>query len=336
MIILSSGYRKGKWFPRKRKTKMAHAIEIIDGKASMAYVGDKPWHGLGFELPEGVSPKEMQIAAGLDWEVGKYPLIYRREGDNQASAHSALVRETDGKMFDVVSDDWNPVQNSEAFDFFNQFCEQGSMTMNTAGSLKGGKHVWALAKIKNGSFDAIKNDTVDSYALFSNPHEYGKSVEVRITQIRVVCNNTLTWALGTKTNNKVNISHSRKFDASAVSETLGFSSEKAEQMKAQSELLASKRYTPEQMTEYLNRVFPAAGKKEISTPAKKIAELVDTQPGADLAPGTFWNLFNAVTYGTDHVLGRSVDTRLSRAWFGDYQQKKITALSTAIEMAMAA
>lgn len=317
-----------------------HKIEIIDGAASFAFVGQKAWHGLGFELPEGATAPEMQKAAGLDWEVKKYPLIYRRAGDNCKTESEALVRESDGKLLSVVSDGWNPVQNSEAFDFFASFCDRGEMTMETAGSLKGGKMVWALAKVKDGAFKVGKKDEMESYMLFSNPHEYGKSVEVRLTNIRVVCNNTLTWALNKETANKIRLNHSKAFNADIVTETLGLSEVKRNEMKAKAEFLASKSYTPEQMTEYLNRLFPLGGdnvrKKEISKPAATIRDLLDTQPGAEFAPGSFWNLFNGVTYATDHVLGRNEDTRLSSAWFGVNQEKKIKALNMAVEMAEAA
>lgn len=74
--------------------------------------------------------------------------------------------------------------------------------MHTAGSLKGGQQVWALAKIKE-SFDVFGDDTVESYLLFSNPHQYGKSINVRFTPVRVVCNNTLTMSLESKADRAV-------------------------------------------------------------------------------------------------------------------------------------
>ena len=55
---------------------MSHELEIVDGVAKMAYVGAKPWHGLGVELEEGVTPKEMMVAAGLDWEVEKVNMYF--------------------------------------------------------------------------------------------------------------------------------------------------------------------------------------------------------------------------------------------------------------------
>ncbi len=94
------------------------------------------------------------------------------------------------------------------------------------------------------------------------------------------------------------------------------------------------------MTEYLNKLFPITGKnvrkKDMSQSAETIKNLLDIQPGAEMAPGSFWNLFNGVTFATDHVLGLNNDTRTTSAWFGVNQEKKIRALNMAIEMAEAA
>ena len=72
------------------------------------------------------------------------------------------------------------------------------------GSLRDGKMVWGLAKVKE-SFSVGKEDQVDSYLLFANPHEYGKSIDIRFTPIRVVCNNTLSMALASVKNQVQNL-----------------------------------------------------------------------------------------------------------------------------------
>ena len=92
--------------------------------------------------------------------------------------------------------------------------------MHTAGSLRDGEYVWALAKVKE-SFDVFGEDTIDSYLLFSNPHKYGKSIDVRFTPIRVVCNNTLTMSLEAESKNSVRLSHRTEFNPDMVKETLG-------------------------------------------------------------------------------------------------------------------
>lgn len=321
---------------------MAHELEIINGEAQMAYAGELPWHGLGVKVSNDLTPEQMMEAAGLNWEVEKTEMFTRFKGDTiRVKDRYALTRTSDGQILDVVGDGWNPVQNSEAFEFFNDFVAAGEMEMHTAGSLKGGRNIWALAKV-NDSFEILGGDKVDGYLLFSNPHQYGKTVEVRFTPIRVVCNNTLTMALNGKANSMVRMNHRSKFDGDAVKEILGISKEKLATYKEMAAYLSTKRYKNEDIVEYFNRVFPMttgapAAKDELSSrAARTAAEILETQPGAEFGRGSFWQLFNAVTYTTDHLLGRSADTRLQSAWFGSNQRRKLDAANIAMEMAEAA
>ena len=112
---------------------MAHEIENANGKDQMVYVGAVPWHGLGVKVPADLTPVQMLEAAGLDWTVEKIPAFANVGGKNVAIGQSALVRSMDNKILDVVSDDWNPVQNEEAFDFFNEFVAAGDMEIAPPG-----------------------------------------------------------------------------------------------------------------------------------------------------------------------------------------------------------
>ena len=317
---------------------MAHNIEMVDGKAQMAYAGDVPWHGLGTRVPGDLTPEQMLDAAGLNWEVNKVPAFAKVAGKNVNVGWSALVRSSDEKIIDVVSEDWNPVQNSEAFEFFNDFIAEGDMEMHTAGSLCDGKIVWALAKVKD-SFELFGGDKVDSYLHFTNFHKYGCSTDVRFTPIRVVCNNTLTLSLNTKVERMVKISHRREFNGDQTKLMLGVAAEKLAKYKEMAQFLGSKRYSDENVVEYFKRVFPAsenAKRSEITKNARTALGILETQPGAEYAAGSWWQAFNATTYMTDHLIGRSTDTRMTSAWYGSNKNLKVRALETAIEMAEAA
>lgn len=319
---------------------MAHMIEMVNGKAQMAYAGDVPWHGLGTKVPADLTPAQMLEAAGLDWTVEKIPAFAKVDGKQVAIGQSALVRSMDNAILDVVSDDWNPVQNEEAFDFFNEFVAAGDMEMHTAGSLRDGQIVWGLAKVKE-SFELFKGDQIDSYLLFSNFHKYGFSTDVRFTPIRVVCNNTLTLSLNSKVERMVKISHRKVFDPVNVKEMLGIATDKLAKYKEMAQFLGSKKAKDEDIVEYFQRIFPVTGsnenkKKEVSKNAQIAMDILHTQPGAEYAEGTWWQPFNAVTFMTDHVIGRTADTRLTSAWYGYNKGLKTKALETAIEMAEAA
>ena len=318
---------------------MAHMIEEVNGKTQMAYAGDTPWHGLGTKVPADLTPAQMLEAAGLNWSVSKVPAFAEVGGKQVNIGQSALVRSMDNKILDVVSNDWNPVQNEEAFDFFNEFVGAGDMEMHTAGSLREGQIVWGLAKIKE-SFELFKGDQIDSYLLFSNFHKYGFSTDVRFTPIRVVCNNTLTLSLEGKVERMAKISHRKVFDPSNVKDMLGIATDKLAKYKEMASFLGSKQAKHEDIVEYFCRIFPVTGsnekkKKEVSKSAQTALSILHTQPGAEYAEGTWWQPFNAVTYLTDHLAGRSADTRLTSAWYGYNKGLKTKALEVAIEMAEA-
>ena len=314
---------------------MAHEIEMVNGVAQMAYAGELPWHGLGSQVSDDISTDGMMEAAGLDWSVTKQPMYYMDDlGEmGEVPGKSALVRSSDNKVMDIVGSDWNPVQNVQAFEFFREFVDSGDMKMHTAGSLKGGKMVWALAKVNDGFTikTAQGEDSVESYLLFSNPHQYGKSIDVRFTPIRVVCNNTLTLSLNQNVDQYVRMGHQRPFKAEEAMATLGMAHQKMETYKEAAEYLCQKSYTSEQMVDYFNQVFPSASSRD-SNKSREAQEVMHTQAGANLGEGTFWQLFNTVTYMTDHTLGRNNDTRLQSSWYGANQNVKKKALELAVNM----
>jgi phage/plasmid-like protein (TIGR03299 family) len=318
---------------------MAHMVE------TMAYAGEVPWHGLGVAVSNDLTPQQMMEKAGLNWTVDKVP-TYAKVGENYIeTGQQALVRSSDNKVLTQVGEGWNPVQNEEAFNFFNEYCLAGDMEMHTAGSLKGGQMVWCLAKVKE-SFDILGGDQVDSYLLFSNPHQYGKAIDVRFSPIRVVCNNTLTYALGRQAENSVKMNHRSEFNPELVKETLGIAHEKFAQYKEMAEFLSKKRFNAESLIQYYNEVFPRTyqGKNppvvkqytDMTTNAKKAYDVLETQPGANFGEGSWWQALNSVTYLTDHVMGRETDSRLTSAWFGSNQTRKQRAVAKAIEFAEAA
>lgn len=310
---------------------MAHEVE------TMCYAGETPWHGLGVPVHNDLTPAQMLDKAGLNWEVQKFPTYCTVNGKKILTEDQALVRMSDNKVLSVVSGDWEPNQNSTAFEFFNEFVMEGDMEMHTAGSLREGRNVWALAKVKD-SFEILGGDKVESYLLFSNPHEYGKCIDIRFTPIRVVCNNTLTLSLAGKNDLMVRLNHRNKFDPEMVKKTLGIASKKMGTYKDMAQFLSSKNFTAETLSQYFKDVFPSLSKKDekLSRPAETALSVVETQPGAEFGKGSWWQAFNAVTFTTDHLLGHSDETRLQSAWYGINRQRKVNALEKAVEYAEAA
>jgi phage/plasmid-like protein (TIGR03299 family) len=318
---------------------MAHQVE------TMAYAGEVPWHGLGVPVSNDLTPVQMMEKAGVDWTVQECESFVDFNGERISTGQKALVRSTDGRVLTNVGKDWNPVQNEQAFEFFSEYVFAGDMEMHTAGSLKDGQMVWALAKVKD-SFDLFGGDTVESYLLFSNPHQYGKSIDVRFTPIRVVCNNTLSLSLSMQAERQVKVGHRVEFNPGEVKEALGIASEKLATYREMAEYLGSKRFSMDKLIEYYNTVYPRTSDKRVqdkklsvetlSRNAKECLNVLETQPGAEFAEGSWWQAYNSVTFVTDHVQGRNADNRLYSSWFGGNQTRKKNALETAIEFAEAA
>lgn len=313
---------------------MAHMVE------TMAYAGEVPWHGLGVKVNDDLSVEEMIEAAGLNWTVSKQPTFFRVGNEEIATGKYALIRDTDKRFLSNVSDGWEPCQNIDAFSIFEEFVERNELEMHTAGSLKDGQVVWGLAKMKD-QFALFNDDVTEQYLLLVNPHVFGQGIHVRSTPIRVVCNNTLSFALGRASEVQATQNHRAAFDAERMKEAIGLTREKLRQYETMASFLASKRYNDEKFKEYLNVVFPNFSKKEekqteLSRNANRAYEIVETQPGAEYGKGTWWQAFNSVTYLVDHELGRNADTRLQSAWLGVNKDRKNMALEKAVEFAEAA
>lgn len=323
---------------------MSHNVE------TMAYAGELPWHGLGVPVSNDMSAYEMMEAAQLNWTVKKVPMFRLNnsviEQDNLNQYHGgmliknkmALIREEDNTELDVVGKNWHPVQNQEAFDFFYDWVEEGKMEMHTAGSLSNGKIVWILAKV-NETFEVVKDDVVESYMLFTNPHSFGTSLNVRFTPIRVVCNNTLQLALGSN-NNGIRLDHTKKFDPHMVRDALGLASNSMIQYSDQAKHLVNKMSTKESRDEYFSKLFPMTHhEQEVKgyVRSKKAAYANrlhnDGTPGAGLVKDSWWDTFNTVTYMYDHKLGKSNASRVRSSWYGDASKSKQEALTKALQYA---
>lgn len=180
---------------------MAHEIMEYD---NMISVKERPWHGLGIILEDAPTPKEAQIIAGLDWTVRKEAVSYRMPAINgmsrmmQVPGAFAIVRNDNNFPLGVVGANYEPYQNDAMFDFMEVFCKEAKSKIETAGSLRNGKIVWALSTA--GETEYLKNDPIEQYFLFKNGFDGSTNIEICFTNVRVVCNNTLTAALSGASN----------------------------------------------------------------------------------------------------------------------------------------
>jgi phage/plasmid-like protein (TIGR03299 family) len=330
---------------------MSHEVE------TMAYNKiETPWHGLGFPVDDNLTPAAMQKAAKLDWTVSKRMACYSdgNGGMIKMPDEFALVRDSDNKKLSMVGTTYKPVQNDVAFDFFSRFVKAGKMKMETAGSLWGGRYIWALARINADFAVGHKGkDEIRSYLLLMSPHVHGYAMIIQYTPIRVVCWNTLCFALGPSLKGKgrapaFRLSHSASF-TDAVKEkaelVLGLAISEAEEFKTAAKMLSKAKATGEQVDEYFCEVLrwdPSRAKTKkdgsIRTPKalEKMRTALISAPGQDIstANGTWWGALNAVTNTIDYELGRDRETALRDAWIGERSALKRRAFDLAVERAL--
>lgn len=181
---------------------MAHMIEEND---SMFSFRKTPWHGLGTIVEEAPDSGDALKIACLDWTIEQRPLFTQSTVDVGKSWYPkvetkyhevpevfANVRSDSDEVLGIVSKQYRVVQNSEAFSFTDALIGE-NVKYETAGSLNNGRRIWLLAKMPEQS---LLGDAFVPYLLFSNSHDGSSSVRVTMTPIRVVCNNTLSLALG--------------------------------------------------------------------------------------------------------------------------------------------
>jgi phage/plasmid-like protein (TIGR03299 family) len=275
---------------------MSHEIEVKDGKASHFYVGQTPWHSLGTKLDAPPTTKEGMIAAGLDWTVGLKPLF---TGEGEQVTHRATFRETDGKILGVVGPAYNPLQNSDAFGFFDEFLDAKEATLETAGSLRGGARIWVLAKINRAPSVIVKGDEVQKYVLLSNSHDGTLATRVGFTPIRVVCNNTLSMAHNNGASKLLRVRHAKKNVQAleAVREAMNLADASFEATADVYRALAAKPFCTADLQKFVKIVFPnARQKKEIAKPDYVVGEgsAIDSILNAQGDSRTFGSSINEV------------------------------------------
>jgi phage/plasmid-like protein (TIGR03299 family) len=336
---------------------MAHNLNFRNGKASMMYVDEVPWHGLGTPLREPATAKQAIEAASLDWEVVKRPLyVVAGNGLLPIKDKVAVVQRGQGKqsdtVFGVVSPSYTPLQNRDAFAFFDSIVGQKAAIYHTAGALGNGERVWILAKLPD-TIHVAKKDDVDKYLLLSNSHDGRSAVQVKFTPIRVVCQNTLTMALDE--GRTVRVQHHRNLEAGLehAKEMLGIINARYAQIEEDFGAMAKVSMPSARLDEYLRLVFPDPAPVDetnagyVAGPARLRRQRALTQArfnrkesgrlfvggtgnNEPAIRGTLWAAYNGIAEMIDYRQeGMNPDRHLRSIWFGQGYHTKARAFEIA-------
>jgi len=304
---------------------MSHMISSVDGRIEMAYAGEKPWHKLGIQVPGLMTTQEALKLAHLDWTVEKLQVF-----DNflQPIQGAFGVHRMDNKScLGIVGNQYNPINNVDAFAFFDNLLGSTQGQIETAAALDIGQRVFMMAKLPD-VMEVVSGDVCHKYLLVHNSHDGSSNLEVMFTNIRVVCNNTLTMAIR-KTSNKIKIRHTTNAEAriKEAEKTLLASQKYWDVLKDACVKLASTSVTRVEVGSFIDVMFPVdETKKERKNSAKeKMEELVETAIGNDIkgVKDTAWGLFNAYTeYLDHHAVVKSGGDRWERSVFGANANKR--------------
>lgn len=323
---------------------MSHDIDFSTGQPAMAYVGEKPWHGFGEELPANQSIEEWVRAARLEWEIQMSPVRYLfNDRALLMPDRFVLARSDTGAPLSVVSSDYQVVQPKEVLEFYRDLVERRHYTLETAGALDGGRKVWALAKTGLvANISTNPQDVLGAYVLLATSCDKTLATTACFTSIRVVCQNTLNFAVQDVKSAKrrsIKINHNQKFDASQIHADLGLMEASWDQFIEKLNPMATAVLSDAQAKSYfeslvlsekeqVEKKFSGKKDREIS----QLMALYKQAPGQSLktAKNTLWGAVNAVTYFVDHVRSSTAD-RLDSAWFGVGNQLKEKAWETALQ-----
>lgn len=281
----------------------------------MAYSGAEPWHGLGNKLAPKQPLEVWKRAAGMDWTIEEAEVRFVAAGNrNLGSIHAfpeqkVLYRSDTKAPLSVVSARYQVVQPEEILEFYRDLTEIGGFRLETAGVLRQGRKLWALAR--TGQSGMLKGkDEVNGYLLLATACDGTLATTAQFTSIRVVCNNTLQIALGNSAG-AIKVSHRSQFDAAAAKRQLGIAVSTWDAFMARTKALSERKVTDSAAEAFLRRVltYSTANLPDRETVAvneraiKVVGQLyVGRGKGADLpsASGTAWGLLNSISEYVDH------------------------------------
>lgn len=200
---------------------MSHELEQTGILDFVGLVGQQAWHKLGVVIPDGKSAVGSGESMGMFWPVARYVLeAVAPDGTRiPVDTHVANIRTKDLQgnairhLLGIVGADYQVCQNRELAEFTDALAQTGKVTIETVGSIRGGKRVWFLAR--GESFKIGGTDEIVPYVLVSNGHDGTQAIRVTPTTVRVVCSNTLHMVIPQEENSAfdtaaITIRHSGK------------------------------------------------------------------------------------------------------------------------------
>ena len=345
---------------------MAHEITVRkDGTAEAAFAVKPAWHGLGVVFDHPMSGAEALAGAHLDWLVVQREVAcvvpemvqtewgpveqYRYQKIKGALAN---CRSDDGAVLGVVSDQYQVVQNVEAFKFLDELIDNHEMEYESAFSIRDGRVVVLLGRLP-GKDTIVPGDDSLRYVLLSLTHDGTGAIRFGPCAERVVCANTYAMAIGEGNTREFSIRHTGNIDQKLgqARNILTQANQQFDRYADKARTLAAHKMTPEEWDTYLDIMCPVPDKRDPDWTEQREERIRKTREDVAVAyllgdaqrlPGierTAWAAFNAVTQHIDHLPRRGAtmqskaEARFNVCLYGPGRDMKERAFQAAYRFA---
>src|SRR3990167_10722553 len=305
---------------------MSHNLNMNEeGRASMMYTGETPWHKLGTYLGENaVTAEEAIKAANMEWEVSLHPVYSGFAELKEVNDFKAVIRNDTKEVLGIRKQKYTPYQNKDAFKVLDPFIGEGKAVWHTAGVLGKGERIWIQAKLP-GYIEVTKNDIIEKYLFLTNSHDGSTGIKLGFSPQRIVCANTLKMALVSDQSSIMNVKHTKNHEIKIKQalKVLGLVEKIAEDFETDAKKMYEFKMSDADIDAYLAEVINITG--EVKEKTKLYADksyiryrdYLEGGIGTDIAgvKGSLWGAYNAVTEAIDHPT-RKVKDLLQYSRFG--------------------
>ena len=333
---------------------MTSAIDNSNGRINFAQSihNNRAWWESDAYMGQRVSP-DAPIAewhqAGLPWEVRKTPMQYTvADTVSTVDGKYVIYRDDTNAALGSASKQYHIHTIAEIMDGLDRLCKAGDYRMNTLGSLNGGREIWGM--VRTEANDKIAGEKFLRNIVVTTDFTASKPTRIFRTDIAVVCQNTLSWAMASA--DKVfKLSHRSAYDPETVIGDLGLVTADQELFESEIELLASTRFEYSDLQNFWDNLVLGDKKRDELTPENR-AKIDDIIGGIEdsyrYAPGgihhrdrvesrvgTLHGATQAVYHYADHKMlmtqaGTPKTNALSRSLFGDASKLKMKAHTMAL------
>ena len=304
--------------------------------------GQAAWHGEGV-VTEGTLPaREAFERANALFTVEKRELVYPYEYEQpigldwQNSGTFAVVRTDTQALLGVVSKQYEIVQNDSLLRMAEFIREE--VDMDCVIVLSDGAKVCFTATLRGAETDIVPGDTVKRRIVGYLGHDGKTGCGAMFTNIRVVCQNTLTAAMAEA---KARSSITHKNGANNNFDTLINSIDVARQdFVTECDLMREfSRFsiTNSQFNDFVDEVYNI-NEGDVFRKRDKITAAMNRGYGVEFNPGTLWTAVNAVTQvetSTRNTTRAKGASQFARGTFGMGAQISKRAFSVARDLVTA-